>query len=44
MVQEAVGLQWQGGVSGVDDSGVSGMRNWMLWMPFAKVDRGGGAS
>lgn len=32
------------GVSGVDDSRVSGMRNWMLEMPFAKVDSGGGAS
>lgn len=31
------------GVSGVDDSRVSGMRNWMLEMPFAKVDSGGGA-
>lgn len=44
MVQEVVGLQRQEGLSGVDDSCVSGMRNWMLGMPFAKVDSGGGAS
>lgn len=53
MVQEVVGFQRQvgttsgvleEGVSGVDDSCVSGMRNWMLGMPFAKVDSGGGAS
>lgn len=44
VVQEVVGLQRREGLSGVDDSCVSGMRNWMLGMPFAKVDSGGGAS